>query len=150
MGTALSFNGDGDYLSLDNPDSLAFTGQITVSVWSRLASNASGFRNIVAHGHVSNPAGEYFLRVSNGNTYQGGSWDGGDHKATLPIPESDYGTWVHLASVYDGTSWHLYHAWRSRLIAGKIRPARSPWMGHGRSVPAVVAPGATSMARSTR
>ena len=48
-----------------------------------------------------------YLRIFNGQ-YQIGSWNGTDHFTDAPSRAGDYGTWVHLAGVYDGTAWHLY------------------------------------------
>jgi hypothetical protein len=103
---ALAFNGQSDYVRLNNPTTLNITGQITLEAWIRPEAS-NGIRNIVAHGHSSSPNGEVFLRLNNSN-YEVGSWDGQNYLTRAPIPTGDIGNWVHLAGVYDGTTWRLY------------------------------------------
>jgi hypothetical protein len=101
-------NGTEDYLNLGNPAHLNFSGKITLEAWVQLKA-ADGIRNIVAHGYTTSPAAEVFLRINGGN-YELGSWNGPSHKATFAIPAEDYqwGAWVHLVGIYDGTAWRLY------------------------------------------
>lgn len=111
VGMALRFDGDGDSVRIGNQSALDFEGPITLSVWCRLAIVDQRIRNIVAHGNTNDPQREVFLRIDAADQYEGGSWDGRDHKAVLAIPASDIlGDWVHLAAVYDGQDWILYHA----------------------------------------
>lgn len=94
-------------LQIGNPPKLDIRGPITISAWIRpLATD--GLRDIVARGYKLAPNGEVFLRIYNGN-YQFGSWDGADHKVSVPIPVADLGNWVHLTGTYDGKAWTLYH-----------------------------------------
>jgi hypothetical protein len=103
---ALAFNGQNNYVRLNNPASLNFTGQITIEAWVR-PEVTDGLRNIVAHGFTRSPNGEVFLRIGNGS-YQIGSWDGQEYLTSAAIPAEDIGNWVHLAGLYDGMSWRLY------------------------------------------
>lgn len=103
---ALAFNGQNNYITLNNPASLNFTGQMTIEAWVRPQAT-DGLRNIVAHGYTRSPNGEVFLRIGNGS-YQIGSWDGQEYLTSAAIPASDIGNWVHLAGLYDGMSWRLY------------------------------------------
>lgn len=103
--TALTFNGQNQYVKLGNPEALNFSGQITIAAWIKPTAS-DGIRNIVAHGYNPTPAGEVFLRIVDGQ-YQIGSWDGNSYFAAATMPVSDLGTWVHLAGVYDG-AWKLY------------------------------------------
>jgi hypothetical protein len=104
--TALTFNGQNQYVKLGNPAALNFSGQITIAAWIKPTA-ADGIRNIVAHGYNPTPAGEVYLRILDGQ-YQVGSWDGSSYFAAATMPTSDLGSWVHLAGVYDGTVWKLY------------------------------------------
>jgi hypothetical protein len=127
-GSALSFSGTDAYVDLGQSAGLDVTGAITVAAWVRVFES-NGFRNIVARGYVSNPDGEFFLRIHNG-VYQGGSWDGGDHKAYRAMPDFDVERWTHLASVYDGTAWTLYRdgamVHTDRDDTGAV-PVAGPW-----------------------
>ncbi|MBD2139957.1 hypothetical protein H6F39_00795 [Anabaena sp. FACHB-1250] len=104
----LSLDGVNDYVNLNNPSHLNFTGEITIEAWVKVKAT-DGLRNIVAHGHTNNPNGEVYLRVYNGQ-YQIASWNGRDYMATFAIPSADIGNWVHLAGVYNSQAqaWQLY------------------------------------------
>jgi hypothetical protein len=60
------------------------------------------------------------LRVSN-SQYAVGYFAGRHDPTEKHVPEADIGAWVHLASVYDGESWHIYrngelfHSHRTKL-----------------------------------
>ncbi len=107
-GTMLSFNDSlGSAVNLGNPAKLNITGPISITAWIYpLATD--GLRNIVARGYSTSPIdGEVYLRLAGGN-YEVGSWDGSDHCASVPMPAGDVGKWIHLAGVYDGSTWTLY------------------------------------------
>jgi len=102
------FDGVDDYVAMGNPDSLNFTGEITLAAWIR-PDGTSEHMNIIAHGMHVDPNQEIIFRIRDGN-YQVGVWDGSDHLASSVIPAGDLGSgnWVHLAGTYDGTIWRLY------------------------------------------
>ncbi|HLL00799.1 MAG TPA: LamG domain-containing protein [Myxococcaceae bacterium] len=102
----LTFDGTRSFVDLGEAPALSFTGTVTMEAWIRPRS-IDGLRNILAHGYTANPPGELLLRISNGQ-YQAGSWNGSNFVVSAPIPREDIGSWVHLAGVYDGTSWRLY------------------------------------------
>ena len=104
--TALRLNGSSGVMLGTAPD-LDITGPITLEAWVRPAAAPKGFANVVARGASTSPQGEVYLRIFNGK-YQIGAWNGADHFTDAPVPAGDYGTWVHLAGVYDGSAWHLY------------------------------------------
>jgi Concanavalin A-like lectin/glucanases superfamily len=114
--SALQLDGTNDSIQLSNKDHLNFAGVITIEAWIMpiVPGGVHGSMNIVAHGYVSSPANEVFLRIT-GDTedtrYQIGSWNGSTHLARFSVPSADKtgNTWVHLAGVYDGSAWRLYH-----------------------------------------
>jgi hypothetical protein len=116
--TAVRLDGVHDGITLGNPDRLAITGQITLEAWVRPTAK-DGLRDVVSHGYDLDPAGEVFLRINDG-AYQTGSWDGTDHAVSVPMPDPDLDSWVHLAGTYDGTRWSLY---RNGVLAGQTEDA---------------------------
>ncbi|MBI5879551.1 MAG: DUF11 domain-containing protein [Chloroflexi bacterium] len=107
FGTAATFDGVANYISLGNPAVLNNPGAISLEAWV-MPQALGGTRNIIAHGFATSPSNaEVFLRINNG-FYEAGAWDGANHMASSPIPTGDVGRWVHLIGVYDGASWRLY------------------------------------------
>lgn len=102
----MQLDGVNDYLEITGGHWLPTSGEVSFSTWIKPEA-VNGIRNIVAHGYATNPKGEVFLRINNGQ-YQVGSWNGANHIATAAIPSADIGQWVHLAGVYDGSAWRLY------------------------------------------
>lgn len=106
-GTGLQFNGTNASVRVLNSASLNFAGQITLAAWVKPMSTV-GKQNIIAHGYTSIPAKSVYLRVNDGR-YEVGSLDGVFQPiASTPIPAGDIGTFVHVAGVYNGTTWIIY------------------------------------------
>jgi len=116
MAGVLAFDGRSTYVCLGNPDSLNINDKMTVEVWFR--NDAPGARdlrsylkNIVAHGNDGRA--ELFLRMDSFSwSYELGVWRGDSDEtiaAKMDIPNEDMGQWVHLAGVWDGKAWLLYH-----------------------------------------
>ena len=103
---ALTFDGQTQYATVANSPSLNIEGVLTLEAWI-YPTDTAGLRYIVAHGLQPSPQREVALRI-NAGSYQFGCYDGTDHYAVAAIPSKDVGRWVHLAGVYDGTSWLLY------------------------------------------
>ncbi|MDD1448344.1 hypothetical protein MEN98_19955, partial [Dolichospermum sp. ST_sed8] len=105
----LSLDGVNDYVNLNNPSHLNFTGEITIEARVKLKATQVGIRDIVAHDYTVNPNSSVFLRIWDGQ-YQIGSWNGSDYMTSYAIPNEDIGNWVHLAGVYDSQAqaWKLY------------------------------------------
>lgn len=115
---ALSLDGSSAFVRIEDVPELSFTGNISIAAWCR-PEVTDGIRNIVAHGSSSSPNGEVYLRIVNGE-YQGGSWNGTSHEAKEPVPADDVGSWVHLATVYDGTTWRLYRNGEEVATGGDV------------------------------
>src|SRR5262249_20618412 len=100
------FNGITDSALIKSTPDLDITGVITLEAWIK-PEKTDGFRYAFGHGYVLDPAGEVVLRVQDGR-YYAGAYDGKDHGVGMAMPGIDAGTWVHLAGVYDGSTWTLY------------------------------------------
>lgn len=102
---ALDFDGD-DWIDLENPEALNFTGTITIAAWIRPDATDS-YRNILAHGFDSEASREVVLRIHDAQ-YEVGSWTGEDEIVSGGDAQADLNTWVHLAGTCDGAHWRLY------------------------------------------
>ena len=118
---SLSFNGQDQWLDIGNPPLLNAGGRISIAAWIRPAS-ADGYHNVLAHGWRHTPNAEVSLRINSGN-YEFTYWDTADHVATLPVPASDLGAWIHLCGVFDGNTYRLY---RNGALAATTADATTP------------------------
>jgi hypothetical protein len=106
---AAPFNGVNSYIELGNPNSLNFSGAITLEAWIQPAALQNSESYIIAHGYNDSSTAENVLRIENGN-YQISSYNGTGHGTGFAVPPEDLGTtgWVYLAGTYDGANWNLY------------------------------------------
>ena len=112
-GTSAQFNGTSQYVGIGNPSALNFTGQITISAWIKPMSGyplaGGGVQEIIEHGDQSASNTAYVALCLAGGSYEIVSNSGTSaYAAASPVPAGDLNTWVHLAGVYNGTSWLLY------------------------------------------
>jgi serine/threonine protein kinase len=108
--SAYELDGVKDFIEIGDPQGLHTDRLITMAAWikpqaDRGKKKISGHRNILARSSAGKR--EVYLRIGAGH-YQVGVWDGKNHGTSWPIPVSDFGKWVHLAGVYDGSAWRLY------------------------------------------
>jgi hypothetical protein len=114
VGRGRSFNGTDAWLYLGNAAGLNAKGVVTLEAWARWLnggiSGTMGRRHILTHGiGTVGLKNETALRLLQ-DKYFAGSYDGttkAEAAATSPIA-GDSAAWVHLAGVYDGTTWRLY------------------------------------------
>ncbi len=112
-----AFDGVGQYIRVPSDDAMNFSGQITLAAWVYVPAITPGCHDIVAHGYCLQPPGDVFLRIGTvrcdatgtEHNWSVGSWNGGtDHAALAPFYDLDVKVWLHVAGVYDGTTWRLY------------------------------------------
>jgi uncharacterized repeat protein (TIGR01451 family) len=99
-------NRDQACISLGNPAGMNFMGEMTMAAWIRPDNTNGG--TILAHGYnrISEP--EVYLGYFV-NRYYAGTWSNGVSYASVTAPEDIVGQWTHLAGVYDGSHWRIYH-----------------------------------------
>jgi uncharacterized repeat protein (TIGR01451 family) len=106
-GGALSFNGNA-FVDLGNNASMNFNGPVTISAWINPQSVVAA-NDILSHGYSASPIQAVFMHIYQGR-YEVGSQinNGTAFVAAAAVPAGDVGTFVHLAGVYDGSTWTLY------------------------------------------
>lgn len=136
VGGAISLDGTGAFVRIDDVAQLDFTGAITLAAWCRPGA-INGTRNIVVHGTPPMPDEEVYLRIANNSEYQAGSWTGpgSTSDAKFSVPAGDVGQWVHLAAVYDGATWRLYRNGDEVATGGTVGAVsvNAPWGIGGRA-----------------
>ncbi|MDD4924651.1 MAG: LamG domain-containing protein [Dehalococcoidales bacterium] len=105
-GSALSFDGVNDYISVADSSSLDVTNTVTVEAWIKQNAASSGITNVLRKGALESyallfdDAGTNNLRFS-------------IYSTTLARPATDYISvtlkeWTHIVGVYDGNNLLLY------------------------------------------
>ncbi|MBM3235960.1 tetratricopeptide repeat protein [Candidatus Poribacteria bacterium] len=109
--SALSLDGDEDYIEIPYHESLSPVKQITVEVWVKPAA-LEGVQGLVFKKNDGPETGtvcfeEYALPLNNGQATWtlGKSNDTNVGASSQPLPVNQ---WVHLAGTYDGTELRLY------------------------------------------
>ncbi len=115
-GTALSFDGNGDWVSVPDHDSIRLTDELTLSAW---------VKESVSHTYakiISRRLGSYFyfLGVDNGRPY-GGIGDGTVYEVTGKSLLMSVDHWNHLAFAYNDAQDMMY-----MHFAGTERPTTVP------------------------
>lgn len=119
FGKALAFDGNNDYVSVNDSPSLDLTNRMTLEAWVRPTAS-SGWRTVLMKENGSEMSYGMYARESSNrpsvwmrvNPTSGSSQSAG---ATPGLPLS---TWSHMAATYDGTSLKLY-------INGTLRATKS-------------------------
>ncbi len=108
--SSLYFDGDNDYVSIQNNAALQATSAITIEAWI----NATSWQNLMYKGSVisnsNNTGGDngFDIRAAENGKLElnlgiGGSW------ATVTTPAiMELGVWYHIAAVYNGSTMKLY------------------------------------------
>ena len=110
-GTALIFDGENDYVSCDNDDSLNFgTGDFSLEAWFKTSDDTPSGRNIIGS-YASDWSKAYALEVFSGKfvffTYDDLSGDTGDARSPNEGEYND-NVWHHVVGVRSNNIVYLY------------------------------------------
>ena len=102
VGGALSFDGVSSYVGLSNVAGLV-PGNTphTIAAWVKVNALPSNRAWILLLGNEGNGAHHWLINSAGGTQF--GVWGGGQVNPTLPV-----GTWVHVATTFDGTTLSGY------------------------------------------
>jgi len=105
-GTALSFDGVDDFVSVPHSASLNITGAITIGVWVKRTGTPSAFAGIVAKENTDLGVGYGIIYAGTANpAYRsriGGLW------RSLIFAEFPLNTWRYVVATYDGSFMRVY------------------------------------------
>jgi hypothetical protein len=103
-GTALEFDGVGDYVDCGNNPAFDITSQITIAAWLRTNDAGNGEHNP----YVTKGDHSYALKHFSNNSIEFFIYDAGWRVVRVPVDASFNGVWHHLAGTYDGFFLKLY------------------------------------------
>ena len=113
FGTALSFDGVNDWVTVADSASLDLTSAMTLEAWVN-PSSVNGWETVAIKERGTN-ALAYGLYAADGTAAQGGADGpagyvsiGGTDRSVRQTAGLPLGTWTHLAVTYDGTTQRLY------------------------------------------
>lgn len=108
FGSALSFDGVNDWVTVNDANSLDLTNGMTLAAWVYPTTTMSGWRTVVLKEEAS--SGVYYLYANLDTNQPGGIVDTSNNgelvvsgKSQLPV-----NTWTHLAVTYNGQYQRLY------------------------------------------
>ncbi len=108
-GGGLHFDGIDDWVAPSSSSLLeGVSGQVTLALWVAPASDtaASDTFDLLGRGDASTSG--VSLRISQGSYEVVATDGGGTASVRARMADTDPGSWVHLAAVYDGARWILY------------------------------------------
>jgi hypothetical protein len=116
-GSALSFNGTADYVSVANSASLNMTAAITVEAWIKPSVPNANEGYIINKTASSN--GYEFMLVQSGQIWMG-IWNASVTRGYTAASLIAWDTWIHIAWTYDSSTpaWAIYLNGVSRSVTG--------------------------------
>ncbi|MDH3455888.1 MAG: fibronectin type III domain-containing protein [Gemmatimonadota bacterium] len=105
-GTALSFDGDDDFVLVPDDDALDLAGDFTISIWVNWINNNID-ADVLRKGNTRNASDWYLIEISDNHIHArlNGS-SGGTNLDQVPILND--GVWHHVAVVRDASSNRIY------------------------------------------
>ncbi len=106
---ALSFDGEDDYVRVEDSVGLEIDGEITVSLWVKIRTLGETI-SILSKGENDGTGVEYRMGIGHEatDTFDFGYADGGWHRAGAGGTVLSTDTWYHLVGIYDGSNYLTY------------------------------------------
>jgi len=116
--TALFFDGDNDFMDVQDTPLLRFTSAMSISLWIKSSSPTNGTMQVLAKSDYFNQHEQYSINIrplsstdyifnfdvkQNSNCVSGGGWQNTGFQNSQWI-----GTWHHLVYIYEGRTTKLY------------------------------------------
>ncbi|MCP4607895.1 MAG: hypothetical protein GY845_04175 [Planctomycetes bacterium] len=111
FGSALSFDGNNDYVYCDNDESLNIANNITIETWLNPATAGEGLSNdAVLAKAESGGDWSWQLRYNGPGNYMGFNFNGNPEGSTWVSVNQNLtpGIWYHVVGVFDGTNIKCY------------------------------------------
>jgi glucose/arabinose dehydrogenase len=106
---ALSFNGAGSYVTVNDSASLDLTTGMTLEAWvnpAALGTSGTNWRTVAFKQNTSGMA--YALYANNGGARPTGQVNIGGEQNAIGTAQLPLNAWSHLATTYDGATMRLY------------------------------------------
>jgi hypothetical protein len=105
VGTALDFDGNGDYVDCGNDPIFDITDEITLSIWVNANDNGNGENNC----WMGKGDNTYAIKHQTGNYLEFFIYDGSWHSTNYSTDIASLnGEWHHMAGTYDGSELKFY------------------------------------------
>jgi hypothetical protein len=129
FGSALSFDGVNDWVTINSSSSMNLTASMTLEAWVYPAVAPSGWRSVIGKEQPGGLAYSLYASSESSNRPATVVSVGGSNRILRGGSQLVAGSWIHLAATYDGATQRLYvngSQVASRPQSGSIQTSAGP------------------------